>query len=179
MGPSADGFETYGVTSVAMVTFIVLAVKEPVVQVNLLVWLFFLQAMMVVASFVSYQLDAVITRRRHDGADDMDFEEPLTTLVWITSAVSILVTYVTSFALLAGLGDGLWWKLATIMSCGTLAGALIPALVKVFTSVSSKHTRCSSPRRSCWHPPCSRSVWWQWDSSPWVRSPSPSTPTVR
>ena len=140
VGPSADGFETYGVTSVAMVTFIVLAVKEPVVQVNLLVWLFFLQAMMVVASFVSYQLDAVITRRRHDGADDMDFEEPLTTLVWITSAVSILVTYVTSFALLAGLGDGLWWKLATIMSCGTLAGALIPALVKVFTSVSSKHT---------------------------------------
>jgi K(+)-stimulated pyrophosphate-energized sodium pump len=140
VGPSADGFETYGVTSVAMVTFIVLAVKDPTLQVQLLVWLFFLQAMMVVASFLSYQLDAFINRVRFGSAAEMDFEEPLTYLVWITSLVSIAVTYGTTYALLSGLPDGMWWKLATIMSCGTLAGALIPALVKVFTSVTSKHT---------------------------------------
>ncbi len=140
VGPSADGFETYGVTSVAMVTFIVLAVKEPTMQVHLLVWLFFLQAMMVVSSFVAYQLDAWLNKTRYGNVDEMDFEAPLTNLVWVTSAVSVVVTYATTWALLGGLSDGMWWKLATIMSCGTAAGALIPALVKVFTSVSSKHT---------------------------------------
>ncbi len=140
VGPSADGFETYGVTSVALVTFISLAVRDPQLQVRLLVWLFFLQAMMVVASFASYQLDAFLTRSKHADADEMDFEKPLTNLVWITSGVSVVVTYVVSLLMLGSVAGGLWWKLATIMSCGTLAGALIPALVKAFTSVSSRHT---------------------------------------
>ncbi len=143
VGPSADGFETYGVTGVALVTFILLAVQDPKNQITLLVWIFFIRAIMVVASFVSYQINAALASSRYREASEMDFEKPLTSLVWITSIVSILLTFLTSFLLIPQLGGdpSLWWKLSMIISCGTLAGALIPELVKVFTSVSSKHTQ--------------------------------------
>ena len=142
VGPSADGFETYGVTGVALVTFILLAVQDPLVQVQLLVWIFFIRAVMVVASGVSYEFNAWITNARYRNEKDMDFEKPLSNLVWITSVASIVATYITSYALIPDLGDGtLWWKLSTIISCGTLAGALIPELVKVFTSTSSVHAK--------------------------------------
>ncbi|WZX00327.1 sodium-translocating pyrophosphatase [Propioniciclava soli] len=144
VGPSADGFETYGVTGVALVTFIMLAVPptEAVLQATLLVWLFFIRAVMVIASGVSYAVNAARTRARYAGATTMDFEEPLTWLVWITSGCSIALTFLTSWLLIPGLGDGTtWWKLSLIISCGTLAGALIPELVKVFTSVKSRHTQ--------------------------------------
>ncbi|MBK8463337.1 MAG: sodium-translocating pyrophosphatase [Nigerium sp.] len=150
VGPSADGFETYGVTSVALVTFIMLAVTPAIVepdavestQATLLVWLFFVSAMMILASLASYMISSWLTWRRYANVTGMDFETPLTRLVWITSLVSIAVTFATSAVLIPDLGDGtLWWKLAAIMSCGTLAGALIPELVKVFTSVHSKHVQ--------------------------------------
>ncbi|MFT4295553.1 MAG: sodium-translocating pyrophosphatase [Micropruina sp.] len=140
VGPSADGFETYGVTGVALVTFILLAVHEPLVQVQLLCWIFFVRAIMVLASAASYEVNNVITIAKYRNLREMDFERPLTNLVWITSIASIFATYLTSYLLIADLGDGtLWWKLATIVSCGTLAGALIPELVKVFTSTNSVH----------------------------------------
>lgn len=144
VGPSADGFETYGVTGVALVTFIMLAIPptESVLQATLLVWLFFIRAVMVIASALSYAANGVITRARYGKATAMDFETPLTWLVWITSVASIVLTFVTSYLLIHDLGDGsVWWKLSLIISCGTLAGALIPELVKVFTSVKSKHTQ--------------------------------------
>ncbi len=148
VGPSADGFETYGVTSVALVTFIMLAVggqmlgadAVPATQATLLVWLFTVSATMIGASLLSYVASSAITRAKHTHSEDIDFERPLTELVWITSVVSILATFAVSWLLIPDLGDGsLWWKLAAIMSCGTLAGALIPEVVKVFTSVKSKH----------------------------------------
>ncbi len=140
VGPSADGFETYGVTGVALVTFVVLAVPEPAVQATLLVWIFVVRAVMVVASGLSYLANASATRARYGHADRMDFEKPLTTLVWITSAVSIVATYATTWALLGqGATADHWWKLATIISLGTVAGALIPELVKAFTSTKSRH----------------------------------------
>jgi len=140
VGPSADGFETYGVTGVALITFILLAVREPVVQAQLLVWIFAMRVMMVVASALSYQVNEVITKAQFQNADKMDYEYPLTRLVWLTSFVSIALTYLASYALVRGLGDGtLWWKLSTIITCGTLAGAVIPELVKVFTSMNSRH----------------------------------------
>ncbi|MFT3875457.1 MAG: sodium-translocating pyrophosphatase [Propioniciclava sp.] len=144
VGPSADGFETYGVTGVALVTFIMLAIppSEAVLQASLLVWIFFIRAVMVVASGASYAVNAALTKRRYEDAAEMDFEAPLTWLVWITSVVSIVLTFVTSALLIPDLGDGTtWWKLSLIISCGTLAGALIPELVKVFTSVKSRHTQ--------------------------------------
>ncbi len=141
VGPSADGFETYGVTGVALITFILLAVNDPSTQVQLLVWLFFIRAIMVVASFVSYLLNNVWARAKFKDASEMDFEKPLSSLVWITSVVSIVLTFVVSYLMIATLPDGMWWKLSVIISCGTLAGALIPELVKVFTSVSSRHTQ--------------------------------------
>ncbi len=142
VGPSADGFETYGVTGVALITFILLAVNEPAMQVQLLVWIFVIRAVMVIASFASYQLNNVVAKAKWADADEMDFERPLSNLVWLTSAVSILLTFLTSYLLINNLGDGtLWWKLSAIISCGTLAGALIPELVKVFTSTSSKHVQ--------------------------------------
>ncbi|MFT3888227.1 MAG: sodium-translocating pyrophosphatase [Arachnia sp.] len=141
VGPSADGFETYGVTGVALITFILLGVKDPTMQIQLLVWLFVIRAVMVVASGISYFVNAALTRARYADAAEMDFERPLTSLVWITSTVCIATTFLTSLALIGGLGDGLWWKLSLIVSCGTLAGALIPELVKVFTSTKSRHTR--------------------------------------
>jgi len=142
IGPSADGFETYGVTGVALITFILLAVHEPVVQVQLLVWIFSMRIMMVVASGLSYFINGAIARARFQHAERMNFETPLTTLVWLTSFVSIGLTYLVSYLMIPALGDGsLWWKLSTVITCGTLAGAVIPELVKVFTSVHSRHVR--------------------------------------
>ena len=143
VGPSADGFETYGVTGVALITFILLAVKSPMVQVQLLVWIFVMRIMMLVASVVAYFVNAAIAKSRYANSDEMNFEAPLTSLVWITSLVSIGLTYLISALIIPDLGgDGTqWWKLATIISCGTLAGAIIPELVKAFTSVESRHTK--------------------------------------
>ena len=141
IGPSADGFETYGVTGVALITFILLGIKDPTVQVQLLVWIFVIRAVMVVASGISYFINAAITRARYRDAAEMDFETPLTSLVWLTSVLCIACTFGTSAALIGDLPDGMWWKLSLIVSCGTLAGALIPELVKVFTSTNARHTR--------------------------------------
>lgn len=142
VGPTADGFETYGVTGVALITFILLAVSSIAVQVQLLVWIFIMRILMVVTSIGSYGINQMIARMRYKNSDKMNFEVPLTSLVWITSIISVAVTYLASYLLLPDLGDGsLWWKLASIISCGTLAGALIPELVKVFTSTSSRHVK--------------------------------------
>ena len=142
VGPSADGFETYGVTGVALITFVLLGVAEPATQASLLVWLFAVRAVMVVASGVSYLANDAWVRARYARADRINFETPLTSLVWLTSAVCIASTYVTTYVVLSGsTSDGLWWKLATIVSCGTIAGALIPELVKAFTSTASRHVR--------------------------------------
>ena len=142
VGPSADGFETYGVTGVALISFIVLAVAQEVVQVQLLVWIFVMRVMMIVASGASYFINDAWARGRYGQATRMNFERPLTSLVWITSIVSVVLTYLVSWWLIPGLGDGsLWWKLATVITCGTLAGAIIPEFVKVFTSTESSHVR--------------------------------------
>ena len=142
VGPSADGFETYGVTGVALITFILLAVPGIDTQVQLLIWIFIMRVLMIIASGVSYLLNGAISRARFAHADKMDFETPLTSLVWLTSAVSIVLTFLTSYLLIGGLGDGtLWWKLSAVITCGTLAGAIIPEFVKVFTSVNSRHVR--------------------------------------
>jgi len=143
VGPSADGFETYGVTGVALITFILLAVPNPTTQVQLLVWIFVMRIMMLVSSALSYFVNAAIAKARYGNAGEMNFEAPLTSLVWITSIVSIVLTYAVSYLMVPMLqGDGtLWWKLATIISCGTLAGAVIPELVKIFTSTESKHVQ--------------------------------------
>jgi K(+)-stimulated pyrophosphate-energized sodium pump len=142
VGPTADGFETYGVTGVALITFIMLAVPQKDIQIQLLVWIFAMRIMMIVTSLVSYFANHAWAVARYKNAKKMDFEVPLTTLVWLTSVISILVTYLSSYLLIPELGGGsLWWKLATIISCGTLAGAIIPELVKIFTSVNSGHVR--------------------------------------
>jgi K(+)-stimulated pyrophosphate-energized sodium pump len=140
VGPSADGFETYGVTGVALISFILLAVQDPIVQVKLLVWIFVMRIAMVVASGLSYLVNEAIVRARYATARKMNFESPLTQLVWITSLVSVAMTYIISYVLIPELGDGtLWWKLSSIITCGTLAGAIIPEVTKVFTSTESKH----------------------------------------
>ena len=141
VGPSADGFETYGVTGVALITFILLGVKDPTVQVQLLVWIFVMRVMMLVSSAASYFINEGIAKAKYGKVDKMNFEAPLTSLVWLTSIVSIILTYIVSKIVVPDLnGDTTqWWKLATIISCGTLAGAVIPELVKVFTSVESRH----------------------------------------
>jgi len=142
VGPSADGFETYGVTGVALITFILLAVKDPAIQAQLLVWIFVMRVGMLLSSAGAYFLNTAIASAKYKDSDDMDFEAPLTSLVWITSITSIILTYIVSYLMLPTLGDGtLWWKLASIISCGTLAGALIPELVKVFTSTKSTHVK--------------------------------------
>ena len=142
VGPSADGFETYGVTGVALITFILLAVKSPETQVQLLVWIFVMRVAMLVSSSGAYFLNGIIAKAKYANSDDMNFEAPLTSLVWITSIVSIILTYIVTYLMIPNLGDGtLWWKLASIISCGTLAGAVIPELVKVFTSTSSGHVQ--------------------------------------
>jgi K(+)-stimulated pyrophosphate-energized sodium pump len=143
VGPSADGFETYGVTGVALITFILLGVKNPTVQVQLLVWIFIMRVVMLIASAAAYFLNGAIAKAKYGNAKEMNFEAPLTSLVWITSAVSIVLTYIVSSLIIPDLGGDTtqWWKLATIISCGTLAGALIPELVKVFTSTESRHVK--------------------------------------
>jgi len=142
VGPSADGFETYGVTGVALITFILLAVRGEHVQVQLLVWIFVMRVMMIIASGLSYFLNETYAKARYGTVDKMNFEAPLTSLVWLTSIVSVVITYAVSYFLIPGIGDGsLWWKLSTIITCGTLAGALIPELVKVFTSTESGHVK--------------------------------------
>jgi K(+)-stimulated pyrophosphate-energized sodium pump len=148
VGPSADGFETYGVTGVALITFILLAVPQKSaaadyqkIQVQLLIWLFVMRAMMIVASVAAYYFNELWTKARYADSKKMDFEMPLTRLVWVTSIVSIIMTYLFSYLLIPNLAGNtnLWWQLSTIISCGTLAGAIIPELVKVFTSTSSAH----------------------------------------
>jgi K(+)-stimulated pyrophosphate-energized sodium pump len=143
VGPSADGFETYGVTGVALITFILLAVATPMVQVQLLVWIFSMRVMMLIASAGSYFVNGFIAKARFGNADKMNFEAPLTSLVWLTSLLSIGLTYLLSAYMIPELGGdlSLWWKLSTVISCGTLAGALIPEFVKVFTSTNSRHVR--------------------------------------
>ncbi len=143
VGPSADGFETYGVTGVALITFILLGVKSPTVQVQLLVWIFVMRIVMLVASAAAYFINGLIAKARYGNVDEMNYEAPLTSLVWITSLVSIAFTYLVSSMIIPTLGGDTsqWWKLATIISCGTLAGAIIPELVKVFTSTESRHVK--------------------------------------
>jgi K(+)-stimulated pyrophosphate-energized sodium pump len=143
VGPSADGFETYGVTGVALITFILLAAPSPAVQVQLLVWIFAMRVMMVVTSFASYLINNVVQKARYANALKMNFEHPLTQLVILTSALSVVVTFVASYLLIPNLnGDAtMWWKLSAIITCGTVAGALIPELVKAFTSTESRHVR--------------------------------------
>jgi K(+)-stimulated pyrophosphate-energized sodium pump len=143
VGPSADGFETYGVTGVALINFILLAVANDVVKVELLLWIFVMRVMMVIASGLSYFINEAIAKARYGNADKMNYEAPLTSLVWLTSFISIAATYVVSYLMIPDLGgnSSMWWKLSTIITCGTLAGAIIPELVKVFTSVESSHVK--------------------------------------
>jgi len=143
VGPTADGFETYGVTGVALITFIVLAVPDATVQVQLLVWIFVMRVLMVITSAASYWINEAMATTKYGKVDVMNFEAPLTSLVWLTSLLSVAVTYVVSYLLIPDLfGDSsLWWKLSTIITCGTLAGAIIPELVKVFTSTESAHVK--------------------------------------
>ena len=143
VGPTADGFETYGVTGVALIMFIMLAVKDPAIQVQLLVWIFMIRVMMVLASAGSYLVNNAWAKAKYAGAVKMNFEAPLTSLVWLTSIVSVLLTYVLSYVLVPSLGGNtdLWWQLSTVVTCGTLAGAIIPEFVKVFTSTHSGHVR--------------------------------------
>jgi K(+)-stimulated pyrophosphate-energized sodium pump len=143
VGPTADGFETYGVTGVALISFILLAVKDPTVQVQLLIWIFSMRVLMIIASALSYFVNSAIAKARYENAAKMNFEAPLTSLVWLTSIVSVVLTYLLSWLLIPNLaGDvTLWWKLSTIITCGTLAGAIIPEFVKVFTSTESRHVR--------------------------------------
>ncbi|MDY5272864.1 MAG: sodium-translocating pyrophosphatase [Arcanobacterium sp.] len=141
VGPSADGFETYGVTGVALVTFVMLAVHDPALQALLLVWIFVVRAAMIVGAAVAYAVNGLWVKSRFGTAKRMNFETPLTTLVWLTSLICIVLIYGVSAFVLGQLGAGMWWKLATIITCGTLAGALIPELVKVFTSTNSRFVR--------------------------------------
>jgi K(+)-stimulated pyrophosphate-energized sodium pump len=142
VGPSADGFETYGVTGVALISFILVAVTDVTMQVQLLVWIFVMRVTGIIASGASYLLNETWATGRFSRSATMNFETPLTTLVWLTSIISVVLTYIVSFWLIADIGDGsLWWKLSTVITCGTLAGAIIPELVKIFTSTESSHTR--------------------------------------
>src|SRR5262245_58236903 len=143
VGPTADGFETYGVTGVALISFVLLAVHEPAIQAALIVWLFVMRILMIVASGLSYALNEVLAKAKYGNAEHFDFEAPLTFLVWLTSFVSIGITFLASKLLIPALGGDptLWWKLSAIISCGTLAGAIIPELIKVFTSTKSAHVR--------------------------------------
>jgi K(+)-stimulated pyrophosphate-energized sodium pump len=155
VGPTADGFETYGVTAVALISFIVLAVGMGMgpngklfpngnyqdIQARLIVWVFVMSSVMIITSFASFWVNNWISRARFAAKEAFDFEAPLTSLVWITSVVSIFVTYGVSYVLIRDMGGVLWWKLATIVSCGTIAAALVPELTKVFTSSKSQHVK--------------------------------------
>jgi K(+)-stimulated pyrophosphate-energized sodium pump len=141
VGPSADGFETYGVTGVALINFIILAVNNDITQVQLLVWIFAMRVMMIIASAFSYFINEAVAKAKYQNVDKMNYEHPLTSLVWLTSFVSIGATYALSYVMIPDIGNdsSMWWKLSTIITCGTLAGAIIPELVKIFTSVDSSH----------------------------------------
>ncbi|HEX3598670.1 MAG TPA: sodium-translocating pyrophosphatase [Lacipirellulaceae bacterium] len=166
VGPTADGFETYGVTGVALIVFIMLAITPHFLpagvtmktateaqraaaqaaaapdQVKLLVWIFVMRVLMVITSVVAYAINERAAKAKYEQADVMDYEKPLTSLVWLTSVISVAMTYIASVLLIRDMGDGtLWWKLATIITCGTLAGAIIPELVKIFTSTNSSHVK--------------------------------------
>ena len=143
VGPSADGFETYGVTGVALITFILLAVKADVTKVELLVWIFAMRVMMIISSALSYFINEAFAKAKYQNAGKMNYEAPLTSLVWLTSLISIAATYFLSYFMIPSLdGDSsMWWKLSSVITCGTLAGAIIPELVKVFTSVESGHVK--------------------------------------
>jgi K(+)-stimulated pyrophosphate-energized sodium pump len=143
VGPSADGFETYGVTGVALISFILLAVRDPLVQVELLVWIFVMRIMMVISSAASYFINEAISKAKYSAQAKFNYEHPLTFLVWLTSILSVGLTYVVSYFMIPDLGGDstLWWKLSSVITCGTLAGAVIPELVKVFTSTESRHVR--------------------------------------
>lgn len=138
VGPTADGFETYGVTGVALIVFICLAVKE-VFQSDFIIWIFVMRVLMIVTSMVAYGINGWYAKIKYGNREEMDFEQPLTYLVWLTSLLSIVMTFLTSYALLSQQPEGIWWKLATIISCGTLAAAIIPELTKIFTSSNSGH----------------------------------------
>ena len=143
VGPSADGFETYGVTGVALISFILLAVNNDITKVQLLVWIFAMRVMMIVVSALSYFINEAMAKGKYENADKMNYEHPLTMLVWLTSIVSVVVTYLVSYFMIPDLGGdtSMWWKLSTIITCGTLAGAIVPELVKIFTSVESGHVK--------------------------------------
>jgi K(+)-stimulated pyrophosphate-energized sodium pump len=140
VGPTADGFETYGVTGVALITFIALAV-QPEFKASFMVWIFVMRILMILTSIVSYQVNGAIARGQNAAKDKINFEAPLTSLVWITSLLSIVVTFAASRWLLSGLGGNLWFTLSMIISCGTLAAAVIPEFTKVFTSSHSRHVQ--------------------------------------
>ena len=153
VGPTADGFETYGVTGVALISFILLAVGgvalgmdvplTEILQVKLLVWIFFMRILMVITSVVAYYINGAINTSKYSKKEDLDFEKPLTELVWITSILSIIVTFAASYIMIPDLNGNtnMWWILSTIISCGTLGGALIPEIVKIFTSPKSAHVQ--------------------------------------
>jgi K(+)-stimulated pyrophosphate-energized sodium pump len=143
VGPSADGFETYGVTGVALINFIILAVNNDITKVQLLVWIFAMRVMMIIASALSYFVNEAVAKAKYQNVDKMNYEAPLTSLVWLTSFISIGATYALSYVMIPDIGNdsSMWWKLSTIITCGTLAGAIIPELVKVFTSVDSSHVK--------------------------------------
>jgi K(+)-stimulated pyrophosphate-energized sodium pump len=143
VGPTADGFETYGVTGVALISFIVLAVPDTTIQAQLLVWIFLMRVMMVLASAFSYLISNAISRAKYETVSRFNFEHPLTQLVWMTSLISVALTYALSYVIVPHLGGNsdLWWQLSSVITCGTLAGAIIPELVKVFTSTGSRHVR--------------------------------------
>lgn len=141
VGPTADGFETYGVTGVALVSFILLAVADPAIQTRLLIWIFSMRILMVVTSIVAYWINKGLCKAQYAGKDTLDFEKPLTSLIWIASALSIAVTYIVSYFQLNSLGGNLWWQLASVISLGTLGAALIPEITKVFTSPKSGHVQ--------------------------------------
>ena len=141
VGPTADGFETYGVTGVALISFIILAVTGGEIQAQFIVWIFVMRLMMLFTSIFSYYLNNAIASVKYKNKLSFNFENPLTSLIWITSIVSIIATYIASYILIEGLGSGLWWKLGSIISCGTLAAALIPELTKAFTSSNSRHVK--------------------------------------
>jgi K(+)-stimulated pyrophosphate-energized sodium pump len=140
VGPTADGFETYGVTGVALISFIALAVF-PEHKAHLLVWIFVMRILMIITSITAFGVNGAMARAKNQGKDKINFEDPLTSLVWMTSLLSIVVTFLASRWMLADLGQGLWWKLSIIISCGTLAAALIPEFTKVFTSSQSRHVK--------------------------------------
>ncbi len=139
VGPTADGFETYGVTGVALISFILLAITDPSLQTQLLVWIFVMRILMIVTSIVSFYINKVISQSRYANSDDLDFEKPLTSLVWITSIISMIVTFIVSYLLIGSLPNNLWLVLSVIISAGTLGAALIPEFTKIFTSPKSGH----------------------------------------